>query len=123
MKPFNVTRLALVGAVLGLAGATLTFVACSSDDSSNPGPVTVFDSGVSNQGDSSVVTNPDTGTVITQMEASVLDSSLPDVGSCVPDAATCNSCYTPAQNPLNGCSPATVNCLPFDNTRVPVGAP
>jgi hypothetical protein len=27
------------------------------------------------------------------------------------------------QNPLNACSPATVNCIPFDNTRVPAGAP
>ena len=103
-------------------------VACSSDDSNaNPTPVVNPDSGAANQIDSYVPPTGDddgsiTPTVVTREHLGI-DANLPDVGACVSDAATCNSCYTVQQNPLNGCSPATVNCIPFDNTRVPVGAP
>jgi hypothetical protein len=41
---------------------------------------------------------------------------------CVPDggpAAKCNSCATPATNPLNACSTYTGTCIPFDAARVP----
>ena len=123
MKPSTFTRLAVVA--VGLVVATGAFLACSSDNS-NPGPVTVFDSGTQDAyvppgTDANVP--PADGNVGPQPEASLLDTNLPDVGNCVSDASTCNSCYTPAQDPLNGCSPATVNCIPFDNTRVPSGAP
>jgi hypothetical protein len=127
--------------VLTLASTTFGsgLAACSSDSANpSPGP-TVFDSGadrsVSKQPDGSTahpdggskpspdgtVGTPDAPTgmdVIVQIEA-----TLPDVGSCKSDASTCNSCFTVQQNPLNACSPATVACIPFDNTRVPAGAP
>jgi hypothetical protein len=100
--------------------SSATFVACSSDDSNgNPAPApldasTAMDS--SNTIDSAPGVDgstPDSGTV----------DSAPDVGSCVSDAATCNSCLTPAQDPLHACSPASANCIPFDNTRVPANVP
>jgi hypothetical protein len=121
MKPSTSPRLALAVLACSLATATTVFLACSSDNS-NPGPITVFDSGPGNNPDVYVPPAGD-GAVTPTPEASVIDANLPDVGNCVSDASTCNSCYTPAQNPLNGCSPATVNCIPFDNTRVPSGAP
>ncbi len=137
MKPFLSIRLGVLTLALAAFGAALA--ACSSDSANpSPGP-TVFDSGA----DRSVSKQPDTGTphvdggtkpspdgtvgtpdapsgkdVVVQIEA-----SLPDVGSCTSDASTCNSCFTIQQDPLNACSPATVNCIPFDNTRVPAGAP
>jgi hypothetical protein len=137
MKLSNYKRLAVLAA--GVAVVTVGFIACSSN-SDNPTPVNVFDSGtqadVSTPGqdvnvpvqdgnvpgqDSNVP--PQDGNVV-PTDAGLLDTNLPDVGSCVSDAATCNSCYTPAQDPLNGCSPWSVNCIPFDNaTRVPSGAP
>jgi hypothetical protein len=120
--------------------ASLAPAACSSDNA-NPGP-TVFDSGAdvarSKQPDSTAPDAPgkvDTGATQTpdgtappSHDAGVdalpfIEAGLPDVGVCTSDAATCNSCYTPAQNPLNGCSAAAANCIPFDNTRVPVNAP
>jgi len=38
---------------------------------------------------------------------------------CTSSMAHCNSCTTPATDPLNACSGAVTNCIPFDNTRVP----
>jgi hypothetical protein len=139
MKLSNYQRLAVLAA--GLAVAAGAFLACSSDNS-NPIPVNVFDSGQNTQ-DANVQPGQDANVQpgqdaniqpgqdanvsqdgnVTPSDASLLDTNLPDVGTCTSDASTCNSCYTPAQDPLNGCSPATVNCIPFDNSRVPSGAP
>jgi hypothetical protein len=131
-------RLGLAAVAVGLASAMTVFVACSSDDNANPGPVTPFDSGPTADTyvppvDAPVGPQPEASTADGGPSTSdgstpdanqiVIDANLPDVGNCVSDAATCNSCYTPAQNPLNGCSPYSVNCIPFDNTRVPSGAP
>ena len=83
------------------------FAACSSDPAAdNPKPTSRQDSG-----------SPDSPVVLTD------GGGLPDVGSCKSDASTCNSCYTPAQDPVNGCSPASANCIKFDNTRVPASVP
>jgi hypothetical protein len=49
-------------------------------------------------------------------------SSGNDAGGCQSTMANCNSCVTPAQDPLNACTSAVTNCLPFDETRVPKGA-
>jgi hypothetical protein len=137
MKPSTSIRLGVLTLALTTLGAALA--ACSSNSANpSPGP-TVFDSGadrsVAKQPDGSMshpdggsthspdgtVGTPDTSAgmdVVVQIEA-----TLPDVGSCKSDASTCNSCFTVQQNPLNACSPATVDCIPFDNTRVPAGAP
>ncbi len=130
MKPVILSSAVVALSIVVLAG-------CSS--SSNPAPATVFDSGneaspqpeggkpeASTKTDGGIPDAPPADvTVTTDAPADVLviDGNLPDVGNCMSDAAACNSCYTPAQDPLNGCSPATVNCIPFDNTRVPTGAP
>jgi hypothetical protein len=119
MKPSKlVTFAALACIVPALGGA---FVACSSTNAANPGPTT-FDSGTPNNPDTGTP-NQDSGPPGNQDSGPPIDGNLPDVGNCASDSAVCNSCYTPAQNPLNGCSPAAVNCIPFDNTRVPDGAP
>jgi hypothetical protein len=135
MKHSTTLRLAGLAACAAL---TASLTGCSSSNA-NPSP-TVFDSGsdtstptpdASKSADTGVdSTSPtqDAGSVgdadaATPQDGGLIDGSLPDVGACTSDAATCNSCYTPAQNPLNGCSPASVNCIPFDNTRVPTGAP
>jgi hypothetical protein len=148
MKPTLRSPVAALGAVL-IATSVLGFFACSNDNA-NPGP-TVFDGGVDSftqpppktdggthtgtgtgSGSGSGGTTPmmDSGTpmdvkVITTTDTGVVivDGQVPDVGTCKSDSSTCTSCYTPAQNPLNGCSPAAVNCLPFDNTRLRDGAP
>jgi hypothetical protein len=129
MKLMTSRRLGLAALAVAVAAATTVVVACSSDDNSNPGPVTVYDGGVQTQADTSVPPTdsatgpqPDASTGLPDAQV-VIDANLPDVGSCVSDASTCNSCYTPAQNPLYGCSPFSVNCLPVDNTRVPANAP
>ncbi len=123
-------RFAVAAALVGVTGAAIGVVACSSDDSNGNTPIIPFDSGVAPD---VTTTIPPTGDSSTGPGADTsvpgIDSALPDAGSCVSDAAVmyeaqlCNSCYTPAQDPLNGCSPATVNCTPFDNSRVPSGAP
>ena len=146
MKPFMKLQLTAMAAALALASTAL--FACSSDNanpSPNPG---VFDGGrdVAAPGHDGGTQHSGSGTGATSSSGSeatsgsgtgaipdgsvhptdarpIVDVGLPDVGACKSDATTCNSCYTPAQNPLNGCSPATVNCIPFDNTRVPAGAP
>jgi hypothetical protein len=114
-------RLATIA--LGLSSASLVLMACSSDDNSN-NQIPVIDSGP--QQDSTVPTTDsgpgeDSSTPIDS--GSPPDSNLPDVGNCASDAATCNSCYTVVQDPRNACSPYSVSCIPFDNTRVPTGAP
>lgn len=94
------------------AGATLA--ACSSDDSSNPSPV-VHDGGTTNTPDTSVTPGVDSGPSSDDAGPGV-DANLPDVGACKSDASTCNSCFTPQQDPVNGCSPAAVGCIPFTKT-------
>jgi hypothetical protein len=42
-------------------------------------------------------------------------------GGCQSTMPHCDTCMTMAQNPLNACSSAVDNCLPFDETRVPKG--
>ena len=113
------TLFAPLAAVAIILSAAAGLGACSSDDSSNPQPV-VRDSGTAADsttgGDSS--TGGDTGTM--------MDSAALDTGSCMSDAASCNSCYSPTQNmadPYNACSSATANCIKFDNTRVPANVP
>jgi hypothetical protein len=119
-------RLATIA--LGLSSASLVLVACSSDDNSNNPPITVVDSGA--QQDSTVTPSGDSGpgpgtdSSVPPVDSGPLpDSNLPDVGNCVSEASTCNSCYTVVQDPLGACSPYSVNCIPFDNTRVPSSAP
>jgi hypothetical protein len=117
MKSLLVTLSALA---LALA-TSATFVACSSDDSNaNPGPMPLDATPGNDTGnvDSSTDTgggNGDSGTDAT--------NDAPDAPPCTTDAATCNSCVTPQQDPLHACSPATANCIPFDNTRVPANVP
>jgi hypothetical protein len=98
--------------------SSATFVACSSDDNSNPGP-TPLDAST----DTSVGSDTGPGTDGSTQSDSSTDGGTPDTGTCTSDAATCNSCVTQAQDPLHACSPATANCVPFDNTRVPANVP
>jgi hypothetical protein len=99
--------------------SSATFVACSSDDS-NAGP-TPLDASTGADGNINADTGP--GTDSGHADTGTTDGGAPDTGSCTSDAATCNSCVTPAQDPLHACSPATANCIPFDNTRVPANVP
>jgi hypothetical protein len=96
-----------------------TFVACSSDDNANPSPTPLDASGGNDTG---VDSGPraDTGGGDSSSDA---PNDAPDAAPCASDAATCNSCVTPQQDPLHACSPATANCIPFDNTRVPANVP
>jgi len=98
-----------------------TFVACSSDDNANPSP-TPLDASVGT--DSGVDSGPgaDTGGGHSDSSADA-PGDAPDATPCTTDAATCNSCVTPQQDPLHACSPATANCIPFDNSRVPANVP
>lgn len=108
--------LAAVAIVLSSAAA---IVACGGDDSSQPGP-TPRDGGTT---DTSVGNDTGTGGDTGPGQ----DTGVPDTGSCMSDAATCNSCYSPmqaAQDPYNACAPSTANCIPFNNTtRVPANVP
>jgi hypothetical protein len=117
MKAMNLRLLVLA---LGLASVS-ALAACSSDDSSNPTPTPAHDSGTPI--DSSLPPTPDSGGGVDagpgEDTGPGIDAALPDAGSCVSDASTCNSCYTPVVDPVNGCSPAAANCVKFDNTRVP----
>lgn len=113
------THLRLLAAALLLAaGTTSGLVACSSDTAADKGPTAQKDSGTPNQPDTS--TTPPNGS---DSGEPPIDAALPDAGDCKTDASTCNSCYTPQQDPVNGCSPVTVNCIPFDSKRVPANAP
>jgi hypothetical protein len=139
MKLFTARRLAVAVLAVGVSALATIVVACSSDDSSTGTTPPVFDSSVTGT-DTGVSATPDGSSPDTSVIQSdsglqpdtsvvILDSSLPDVGTCVSDAMVmydaqvCNSCYTPAANPLNGCSPYTVNCIPYDNSQVPASAP
>ena len=132
------TRYRLTAIGLGLFSAAIIVAACSNSTTTPTGP-TEFDSGStpdsgaptqdssSSSGDSSTPPPQDSSAPV---DAFIVDSNLPDVGPCVSDAAptfgdaqVCSSCYTPAQDPLNGCSPYTVNCVPYDNSQLPPGAP
>ena len=119
--------LRLAGVSLVSVAASVAAVACSGDNSNgNPAP-TQNDSGTTDSttsgddsstgDDSSMGTDSSTGTD----SGGGMDVVLIDTGSCVSDAATCNSCYNAtqaAQDPYNACTPYTVNCTPFDNTRI-----
>jgi hypothetical protein len=115
----------LAAIAIGLATAIGFVAGCSSDDSSN-NPIIPVDAGP--QPDSTVPTTDsstpgqDSSTPVTD-SGSLPDTNLPDVGNCVSDAATCNSCYTITQDPRNACSPYSVSCIPFDNSKIPSGAP
>ena len=114
----NTNRLLVTLASLALAVAGSTaVVACSSDDNANPAPAPLD---ASSSTDSSADTGPDTGG---GNGDSSTDGGAPDATPCTSDATTCNSCVTPQQDPLHACSPATANCIPFDNTRVPANVP
>jgi hypothetical protein len=133
MKTTNtILRLALASVLF--AGAAV-FTACSGDDSSNTNPApTVHDSGVTTTPSDSSTTQPGTDSSTnpgtdsstnpgTDSGQQGIDAALPDAGSCKSDSGLCNSCFTPAQDPVNGCSSAVGNCHAFDNTRVPANAP
>lgn len=108
-------------ALVALGSSATAFVACSSDSPADSGPTAQHDSGTPSSPDASTT---DSG-ASTPDDSGLppIDASLPDVGNCTSDASTCNSCYTPQQDPVNGCSPASVNCVKFDGTRVPANAP
>jgi hypothetical protein len=113
----NKLTLALAAFALSVA-ASGAFIACGGDDSSQPGP-TPRDASTTDTG----MMNPDGGG---PTDSGADTAMTPDTGSCVSDAATCNSCYSQQQaqqDPYNACSPATANCVPFDNTRVPPNVP
>jgi hypothetical protein len=111
----NTRKLSLRLAALALVAtaASGAVYGCSSDDSnsSNPGPSS-HDGG----GNDGTVSSNDSGG---SDAGNVSDAPVIDTGSCVSDASTCNSCYTPTQaqqDPLNGCAPETANCIPFTGT-------
>lgn len=109
-----VSVLVATGALLGGGLA-----ACSSDSGSNTKPSVHPDNGVANEPDATApapVTTDDSG-------LAPIDASLPDVGNCTSDSGNCNSCYTVAQDPVNGCSSAAANCIKFDDKRVPANVP
>jgi hypothetical protein len=112
---FRLAVAALVASVSSFA-----FVACSSDDSNNtPGPSS-HDSGAT---DSTTSSGGDSSGSGSGSDTGAMDSNTIDVGSCVSDASTCNSCYNAMQaqqDPYNACSPYTANCIPFDKSRVPM---
>ena len=105
------TKLTIALATFALTISSAAFVACGGDDSQPAGPQQHDASAPTDSG-----SNPDMGT--THMDGGS-DSNIPDTGSCMSDAANCNSCVTPAQDPYNACSSATTNCVPFDPSRVP----
>jgi hypothetical protein len=115
MKTSKLT-IALASFALAISSSS-AFIACSSDDSSQPGPsghdASTSDSQTTDSNNTDSNMNPDTADL--------------DTGSCMSDAATCNSCYTAQQaaaDPYNACSSATANCVPFNNaTRVPANVP
>lgn len=106
---------AIAAAALFALGTTAGLVACSSDSPADSGPGPRKDGGTPNQ--------PDTSVPGTDSGEPPIDGALPDAGDCKTDSSACNSCYTPQQDPVNGCSPATVNCIKFDSQRVPANAP
>ena len=112
--------LAPLAAVAIVLGSAASLVACSSDDSSaNPQP-TVHDSGTAADSTTGGDSSPGND------GATTMDSAVIDTGTCMSDATTCNSCYTPqqaAQDPYNACAPSTANCIKFDNSRVPANVP
>ena len=109
-------RLTLVASV-ALFGVVSAYGCSSSSGNGNPGPSsheggtdgTASSSGGSSSGGSSSGSSNESGA----------DVPIIDTGSCVSDAATCNSCYSAAQaaqDPLNACAPETANCIPFTGT-------
>jgi hypothetical protein len=125
----------LVAAHVG-ASAVL-FVACGNSDNPSPNPTpTVHDAGLdsSKKRDGSISTGPDApasrdgghdGTTPGQPDVIPLPDVSLDVGPCVSDSGSCNSCYTDAQatvNRYNACSPYTTSCVKF-TTTVPTVPP
>ena len=106
----------LAGIALLLASSSAFIAACSSDNSASPGP-TPHDSGSGG--------GQDTGTGGRDAGSPNDSGNVPDVDpNCHSDAARCNSCVTPQQDPYHACSSATANCVKFDNaTRVPANVP
>jgi hypothetical protein len=109
----------LTSVVLAVAGSSAV-VACSSDDNSNPAP-TPLDGSTGTDGSSNLDSSP--GTDSGHSDTGTGDGGTPDATPCTSDAATCNSCVTEQSDPLHACAPATANCIPFDNTRVPANVP
>jgi hypothetical protein len=109
-------RKALVGfavlALVALAGAAVS-VGCSSDNGSNPKPMTTPDSGAM---DSAVKPTLDAGT---GKDAPSSDAGMGMESGCASDASNCNSCIAPDADFFNACSPYAVHCTPFDNAKVP----
>jgi hypothetical protein len=110
-----------VAALLALA-SSVAGVACSGDNSGNPGP-TPHDSGT--QQDTSMGMDVQQSNDSPSSHDSPTGNDAGDAGTdssnpnCTSDAMICNSCVTPQQDPYNACSTATTNCIPFDKTRVP----
>jgi hypothetical protein len=117
----NKLLVTLASVVFAVASSTAV-VACSSDDSSNPAPAPL-DASTGNDTGAGADTGATTDSGGHADTGTTTDSGTPDTGPCTSDAATCNSCVTAATDPLHACSPATANCIPFDNTRVPANVP
>jgi hypothetical protein len=67
-------------------------------------------------------TGDDTASKAPVIDAGAQDATTAVRNVCVPDggaSARCNSCATPATDPLNTCSPFVGACIPFDAARVP----
>jgi hypothetical protein len=129
MNPSMLFRVSTVGLIL-LAGAGGAVVACSS---STPGQVmppndsgTPTDSGGKHDSGKTKdggVKPSDSGSE----DVSDSGTGLPDVGSCVSDSSSCNSCYSfpataDAEVPLNACSSAVGNCVKFAGSLPDCGA-
>jgi hypothetical protein len=110
------TTLRLAAALLLTLASSVGIVACGGDDNAgNPGP-TPHDGGMDN-------TNPmndaHPGNDVANDTPNPTDSPNDTNPNCMSDAATCNSCVTPMQDPYNACSSYTANCIPFMASRVP----
>ncbi len=130
-------RLAALAVLSALAAPAAFVVACSSDNNSNPTPVTTYDANLPPP-DSSTGTQDDASAAadvaVTPGEDAAIDVReepivLEDAQACTASRAAaqgvsadagCWSC-TPQSKPeyLNQCAGTGVLCVKFDNARVP----
>jgi len=127
MRPQNVAFHVAAGSLLAMAIGSFAGACSSNANGGNPSPSTedastdVTSSGSS--GGSSGGSGGSSGGSGSSSGGGLTDAPSFDTGSCVSDASACNSCYSAVQaaaDPYNACSPYTVNCTKFDNTRVPL---
>jgi hypothetical protein len=117
----NARKLSLRLAAFALVATTVSlsfFAGCGGGGGSpNPTP-TKRDSGPDSTNHPDTGGNTESGGGDSGKDAGA-DVGLPDTGSCVSEASTCNTCYTDAQaatDPYNACSPYTANCHQFTTT-------